>query len=230
MKKLAVICARSGSKGIKNKNLLKINNKSLIEITIEHAKKAKLFDEIVFSSDSNNYLKIASKLGIKLLHKRSSALSSNVSAKIPSIRESLKYAEKKRATTFDFICDLDVTSPYRMINDILKSFKKFKLSKNFQNQISVIESHKNPYFNMFKSKNNRLFKFFPSQTFIRRQDVPKVFSANASIYWWKRKYLLSSDKIIFSNTGYYIMNEFSIDIDTKKDYEFVKFVMELNAK
>ncbi len=52
---LCLICARKGSKGIKNKNVIKIKNKKLIEITIDQAKKSKLFQNIVVSTDSKKY-------------------------------------------------------------------------------------------------------------------------------------------------------------------------------
>ena len=226
MKKLAVICARSGSKGILNKNLLKIKNKTLIEITIEQALKSKIFDDIVFSSDSLKYLNIAKKKGIEILHKRSIKFTNSNAPKIPSIREALVFAENFRNTSYHFICDLDVTAPLRKKNDIKDSFIQFYNNKKLNNQLSAIESKKNPYFNMFKSNEKYLIKIFPKISINRRQDAPKILSANASIYWWKRGYLLKSNKIISSKTGYFMMNQTSIDIDDQSDYLFVKFMIE----
>ena len=57
----ALITARKNSKGIKNKNLLKINNKSLFQISINNAKKTKIFDKIFCSTDSKYMIKIAKK-------------------------------------------------------------------------------------------------------------------------------------------------------------------------
>ena len=228
-KKLAVICARSGSKGIKDKNLLKIGNKSLIEITIEHALQSKIFDDIVFSSDSKRYLNEAKKRGIKILHERSNKLTNSSAPKIPSIRSALIFAEKYKNKKYDYICDLDVTSPLRKNTDIKNSFNKFFKSKDLNNQLSVIESQKNPYFNMFRIKNHNLIKIFPKISYDRRQNIPFVLSANASIYWWKRNYLIKSDKIISSNTGYFLMSKHSIDIDDKSDYLLIKFLIEKNG-
>ena len=62
---IAVIPARAGSKRIKNKNIVKLNNKPLIEYTLKVAKKCKYIDKIVVSSESKKILGIAEKLGVK---------------------------------------------------------------------------------------------------------------------------------------------------------------------
>ena len=62
MRVICTICARGGSKGLKNKNLIKLNGNSLTRISIKQAIKSNLFDEIVLSSDSNKILFEAKKL------------------------------------------------------------------------------------------------------------------------------------------------------------------------
>ena len=84
----------NGSKGIKNKNLKKINKKHLIEISLIQAKKTNIFSNIIVSSDSNKILDVSKKYNV-ILHKRSKKLSSDKSPKIPVIRDALKFAEKK---------------------------------------------------------------------------------------------------------------------------------------
>ena len=100
MKVLCTICARGGSKGIKNKNIKKINKKPLIDITLTQAKKSKIFSDIIVSSDSSKILSVSKKHKV-ILHKRSKKLSSDKSPKIPVIRDALKFAEKKHRKTPD---------------------------------------------------------------------------------------------------------------------------------
>ena len=84
MKILCTICARGGSKGIKNKNLKIMNKKPLIYYTIEHAKKVKIFEEILISSDSEKIVKYGKKLKLKNSFLRPKNLAKNNSAKIPT--------------------------------------------------------------------------------------------------------------------------------------------------
>ena len=82
MKIICTICARGGSKGVKNKNIIKIFNKELIYYTINVAKKSKIFSDIVVSSDDKKILNISKKFGIKNLILRSKKYSTDRSSKI----------------------------------------------------------------------------------------------------------------------------------------------------
>ena len=183
MEILCTICARSGSKGIKNKNLLKLNDKTLIHIAIELAKKSKLFKKIIFSSDSNDYIKKAIKYGVDYSINRKISLSSDKAGKIDVIRDCLLYSERIYKKKFDVICDLDVTTPLKNLNDLKLAFKKFLIEKN-DILFSVCESKKNPYFNMVEYRNNK-YNLIKNSKFIRRQDTPTVYFINAGIYIWK---------------------------------------------
>lgn len=223
---LCTICGREGSKGLKNKNLKKLRNKPLIMHTIDHAKKTKLFSEIVVSTDSKKIQNIAIKSGVYSWFLRSKKLSSSRSPKIPVIKDALIRAENKFKKKYEFIIDLDITSPLRKPNDILKAFKILKL-KRYNNLFSVCESKKNPYFNMIEIKNKKIsICKISKKNFFSRQEAPKVYSLNASIYIWRRNYLLNKDsKLINSKTGIYIMPESSIfDIDTALDFKIVKAI------
>jgi len=130
MKKvLCTICMRGNSKGLVNKNLKLLNGKPLMYYTINQAKKSKIFDEIVVSSDSQKILNKAKNLKIKNLILRPKKLASDTSGKLPAIKHALLKTENKLNKEFDYIIDLDVTSPLRSINDIKKSLALFKKKK-----------------------------------------------------------------------------------------------------
>ena len=222
---------RAGSKGVVNKNLKLINNKPLLYYTINQAKKSKIFTKIVVSTDSNKIAKISKKYGAEVFFKRPKKMSSSTSPKIPVVRHALIKSEKEFDLKFDYIFDLDVTSPLRTVNDLQKAFKLFK-KNNSDNLISATNSNKSPYFNQIEFKKSKYdivkrIKNFPK----RRQDSPKVYDMNASIYIWKRNKLLSSDNLFTNKTSLYLMPpERSCDIDTLLDFEFVNYMILKNEK
>lgn len=222
---LCTICARKGSKGLKNKNTMKLFNKPLIIHTIDQAKKSKIFTKIVVSSDSKKILKLVKKK-VDLIIDRPKELSKDNSGKVPVVRHALKEAEKFYSKPFHTVIDLDVTSPLRTKQDIINAKNIFKKNRN-SNLISVTKAKKNPYFNMVEIIKNRpqIVKKFRKRI-LARQQAPKVFELNASIYIWKRNYLLLTDNIFNKKTGVYFMPENkSVDIDNKLDFQIVEFLM-----
>ena len=224
MKKiLCTICMRGNSKGIKNKNLKMINGKPLLFYTISKAIKSNIFDEIVVSSDSKRILLASKKFGVRNLIKRPKKLSNDSSGKIPAIKHALLLTQKKLNKNFDYVIDLDVTSPLRMVDDIKKSFYKFK-KKNADNLVSVCISRKNPYFNIIEKKNSRIQLIGKKKIkILRRQDAPLTFDLNASIYIWKSNSLIKNPTIYQKKTEIYQMPQSrSFDIDSDTDLQIVK--------
>lgn len=231
MKILCTICARSGSKGLKNKNIKQLLGKPLIYYTIKQAKDAKIFNNIVVSTDSKKIKRIANKLNVSCWYLRSKKLSNDYSSKLPVIKDALVKSEKKFNIKYDYICDLDVTSPLRKIKDIILSYEKVK-KRNIQNLVSVCSSKKNPFFNVIM-KNKEGYKIVSSfsEKYKRRQDAPNCYDVNASIYFWKRQALITNKKLIGSQTNIHIMPQNrSIDIDTKDDFEYVEYLLKKNGK
>ena len=182
---LCTVCARGGSKGIKNKNIKKLFNKPLILHTLLQAKKSRIFDKIIVSTDSNKIINI-SKRKVDYIVKRPKKLSTAKASKIFAIKHALTQAEKNFKKNFDIVIDLDATSPLRNIDDIIKAKNKFVRNK-YENLISVCHSRKNPYFNIVeKTKKGLKLVRETKKNYVRRQDAPDVYDINASIYIWKR--------------------------------------------
>ncbi len=221
-KNLCTICARGGSKGVKDKNIKKINGVSLLERSINQAKKAKIFDKIVLSTDSKKIINLSKSLGVDYTFLRSTKLSNDKVSKIDVIKDSLNKSEKNFGYRFDNIIDIDLTTPLRQIKDIKNAFYNFK-NNNYYNLISVCEAKKNPYFNIIEIKNNNTKLVKNIKHYTTRQSSPKVFDVNSAIYIWKRDFLIKSNKIVYPKTGIYIMpRERSIDIDDNFDLYLVK--------
>ena len=231
MKILCTICVRGGSQGVNNKNIKIINGMPLMYYTINQAVKSKVFKRIVVSTDSKKISLMANKFGAQSWFLRPKHMSRDASAKIPAIRHAFLEAENYFNETYDILVDLDATSPLRKINDIKKSLKKFR-NKNVNNLITVCEARKNPYFNMLEVKNGlfkKVKKLKYNKIIIRRQDAPKVYEMNASIYIWKREAIINNFPLLSKKTLIYEMpEERSIDIDSKLDFKFVEYLLNKN--
>ena len=217
---------RSESKGVKNKNIKLINGRPLMYYTIKQAIKSRIFDHIVVSTDSKKILKIAKSYGAGGWFLRPKKLSLNSSQKIPVIRHALLQSEKFYNKKFETIIDLDVTSPLRKTEDILKAYKFF-IKQKANILITGCKSKKNPYFNMIEIKNNKVQAAKRlKKNIYRRQDAPKTYDYNASIYIWRRKALMNFKSFYTSKTVFYEMPESrSIDIDSKLDFKLVEFLL-----
>lgn len=224
---LCTICARGGSKGVKNKNIKELNGKPLIAYTIEQAKASGLFEYIVISTDSDDIANIAKQYGAEVFFKRSSEMASDTAGKLDVIKDAFKRSEEHYNKTFDYLIDLDATAPLRIVEDIINSFKQFKENDN-DNLITAMPSRRSPYFNLVEQdKDGKVYlsKKLDSAV-IRRQDAPKSYDMNASIYIWKRDIILNENSIFLEKTGLYVMpEERSIDIDNELDFKFVEFFM-----
>jgi CMP-N,N'-diacetyllegionaminic acid synthase len=232
-KVLCTICARGGSKGVKNKNIKLLAGKPLIAHTIEQAKKSKLFEHIVISTDSDDIANTAKEYGAEVFFKRDAKMASDNAGKLEVIKDAFIKSEKYYNQQYDYLIDLDATAPLRNVEDILNSFKQF-LDNDNDNLITAAPSRRSPYFNLVElDKNNQVSLSKPlDKEIVRRQDSPKTYDMNASIYIWKRDIILNKTSLFLDKTGLYIMpEERSIDIDTELDYKFVELLMrEQNVK
>lgn len=227
MKRLCTICARAGSKEIKNKNLKVLAGKPLIAYSLEQAKAAHLFQFIAVSSDSDQILQVAAQWGADFLIKRPASLSTDQAPKIPAIQHCVAKVEEVYGRTFDTVVDLDVTSPLRHSSDIHQAVQLLEKSTS-ANLITGSPSRRSPYFNLVEL-NERGFVHLSktlNKPVVRRQDAPACYDLNASIYVWKRDALLNHSSLFQEDTLLFIMpEERSIDIDSEIDFLFVEFLM-----
>lgn len=229
MKVFCSICARGGSKGVKNKNLREVNGIPLLAHSINQAKASNLFSVITVSSDSQEILDCAKEFGADLCVKRPDELATDTAAKLPVIKHCLEEAEKYKGYKADIIFDLDATSPLRNIDD-LKGVYELVIKESVTNVITGSPSRRSPYFNLverFEDQSINLSKFKEKGNYTRRQDVPETYDMNASIYAWKRHSLLNEKSLFLKGTDIFVMpEERSLDIDSELDFKIVKYLME----
>lgn len=227
---LITICTRGGSKGVKGKNIRDLAGKPLIYYTIKQAKEWGKAKHIVVSTDSKDIARIAKEFGAEVPFIRPEELATDSAAKIPAIRHALKTSEDIYHEKYEIIMDLDATSPVRRIEDLENALQLF-LKEKPKTIFSVVNAHRNPYFNMVEKGADGKAKLCKQGNFASRQNSPKVYDLNASIYIYDREYLLDGKNIsaISDNSVIYLMNEISrMDIDSELDFKFIEFLIKEN--
>lgn len=222
---ILVICARKGSKGIKNKNIIQINKKPLIQYAFDKANKI-AFPYTCLSTDSEIIRDISKKNKFKSFFKRPKRLCKNSVPKIEvwkhSILESQKYYKKK----FKYIIDIEVTNPLTTNNDFAKFIEKFlSQNKNINGQICGNLSFKNPYFNILEKKNGKFdfSKKIGKKILTSRQQAPNTYDNVAAFYIFKTSYILKSTTILDGKISLYNLPFYkSFDLDDNEDLILIK--------
>ena len=224
---LAIIPARGGSKGIKNKNLLKINQMSLIEIAIKEAQKSKNINKIIFSSDNEKIIKEAKKF-IKVEFKRTKKYATDKASSYDVARHALKWFEtNNRSFKIDIVIILSPTTPFREANDIDNALEKLKNNKKANSIISITEVDYPPFWMLKKNRNSKLSWLIKEKTkFNTRQEYPTIYQPNGMIYAIKSRALKKLKGILPQKTtlGYYVDKKRSVNIDSLSQYEYSKFI------
>lgn len=231
MELLITICARGGSKGIPGKNIRLLNGLPLISYTIKHAQK---FAEgknavIGLSTDSEEIKKVAAEHGLLSAYERPASLATDKAGKIETIKDLLEFEEKQRNIKFDYVLDLDVTSPLRTSSDLQEGFQLLVEDKKALNLFSVNPASRNPYFNMVEQNENGYFGLVKKGEFLTRQSAPKVFELNASFYFYRREFFEQQAlTTITSNSLVYVMPHICFDLDHEIDFEFLEYQLTNN--
>lgn len=227
MKLICTIGARGGSKGVPGKNLRNMAGLPLLAHTIRQAKESGLFDAIAFSSDSDEILRTAEHHGADLLIRRPPEMASDLAAKPPAIRHCFLEAEGRLGHRYEAFVDLDVTSPLRLVEDIRGAVSLFERS-GVSNVITGSQARHSPYFTLVEADDHghvHLSKT-AAQAVVRRQDSPKCWDMNGSIYVWRREPFLSDPRVLYPDTMLFEMPaERSVDIDSELDWRIVELLL-----
>lgn len=225
MRNLAIIPARSGSKGLKDKNIKPLVNKPLLAYSIEAAKKSNIFDEIIVSTDSQKYADIAKSFNAKVPFLREKELATDDSLIWDVVRNIIGKFEKK-GKYFDNVALLQPTSPLREDKDILAAYDKL-MDRNLNAVVSVCEMDHSPLWSNTLPKDQSLVGFIkPDVSILPRQKLPKYYRLNGAIYFFKTDYIKKVENIYQEKVEAIIMSrERSIDVDTLMDFMMAEFFL-----
>ena len=226
---LAIIPARSGSKGLKDKNIKKLNGKPMISYTIEAALKSEIFSNIIVSTDSQIYAEIAKKNGAEIPFIRPEKLSTDESTTTEVILHAISEMEKRNGK-YDYFMLLQPTSPLRTSGNIKQAYSLLK-EKNANSVVSVCETDHSPLWSNTLDESLSLDNFIDARKNTRRQELPTYYRLNGAIYLAKVSYYKEFNYLYKYNSYAYIMNKReSIDVDDIIDFKLAEVLMEENIE
>lgn len=227
---LISICARGGSKGIPGKNIKPLCGKPLIGYTIRvaHQFAAKFpGTDVALSTDSDAIRQAAAECGLQSDYVRPDSLAGDQAGKVDAIADLLRYCESKNGVRYDYVLDMDVTSPLRNLEDLSAALRIIENDPEALNLFSVSAANRNPYFNMVEQKENGYFDRIKSVgNVLTRQSAPKVYDLNASFYFYKRRFFEQGCKgAITDRSLIYEVPHICFDLDHPVDFEVISFLM-----
>lgn len=221
---IAIIPARSGSKGLKDKNIKELNGKPLMAYTIESALKSRVFKDVVVSTDSLEYKKIAESYGAYVPFLRSNELSTDSASTIDVIEDLLNRMHEM-GKDYESLMILQPTSPLRDENDIIEAVRLFN-EKNANSVVSMCESEHSPLLTKQLDETNSLDGFLEDLNKSRRQDFNKFYRLNGAIYLLNVEYFLKYKNFYKKNSYAFIMDKNkSVDIDDINDFKYAEFLI-----
>lgn len=224
MKKIAIIPARSGSKGLKNKNILQLCGKHLMGWTIDAAIKSKCFDRIIVSTDSEEYKKIAEAYGAEVII-REEKLARDSTSTFEVIESLFK---NKINEEYDYFVLLQPTSPLRKFFHIIEACNAFEKNiENYDFLVSVKESEHSS--DLVKPIIDGTMKYFDCDFSKYRRQDKKNYSPNGAIFIGKVDKYLEQKHFFGEKSIAFNMDKWSsIDIDDVIDFKLAEIVMKEN--
>jgi N-acylneuraminate cytidylyltransferase/CMP-N,N'-diacetyllegionaminic acid synthase len=180
------------------------------------------------SSDSEAILETARQCGADLLVQRPEAMASDRAPKLPAIRHCVEAAEAALQRQFPIFVDLDATSPLRLPEDIVGAVGLLE-QRSVSSVITGSPARRSPYFNIVELDERGYVRLSKSSktAIVRRQDAPRCYDMNASIYVWRRDVFFADPAVFYCDTLLFEMPESrSVDIDSDLDLTVVRLLME----
>lgn len=224
MNTLGIVMARSGSKGIVDKNIKNLFGKPLMAYTIENALQCRYIDKVMVSTDSTDYARIARDFGAEVPFLRSDKNATDTAKSIDVLLEVLDLYEG-RGQCFENVVALQPTSPFRTYKHLDEAFQLF-YDKLADSVVSVCECEHNPLWANTLPLDLNMYGFIKSNTNVRRQDLQRYYRLNGAIYISKVSRLKQTQSFYGKASYAFIMDQrSSVDIDTDLDFAFAEFLM-----
>lgn len=225
MKRIAIIPARSGSKGLKDKNIKELNGKPLLAYSIEAALDSKQFDKVFVSTDSQIYADIAIQYGADASFLRSDKNSTDTAGSWDVVREVID-TFKSMGEEYDEIMLLQATSPLRTSEDIINAVELLK-EKEGNAVVSLTECDHSPIWCNTLSKDCSMDGFDREEyKDLPRQSLPTFYRYNGAIYLVTKDELHNIGHMLEKGCYAYVMPQSrSIDIDTALDFMIAETIM-----
>lgn len=226
MKKIAIIPARSGSKGLKDKNIMNLFGKPMMNYAIEAALETACFDRIILSTDSAKYGEIGEKCGAEVMY-RDMQLASDKATTYMVLEDIFSRIN----TNFDYFMLLQPTSPLRTARNIMEAIELFERNINKFDFLVSMEVAKHNHLLVKPVEADMSLKHFDADFANYRRQGTVDYSPNGAIFIGKvEKYLKQKHFFGASAMGYIMDDVESIDVDNALDYQLACLCMEERIK
>lgn len=212
---LALIPARGGSKGIKDKNIIPLAGKPLIAYSIEAAKKSKYIDSIVVTTDSEKIAEVAKRYGARVPFLRPVELAADTSKTIDAVLHAIKTL-KSMGENYDTLVLLQPTQPLRTTDDIGKAIELY-YEDGENGLVSISPVDDSPLLIRSIGADGKLLNLLSQNSTCRRQDMPNYYKVNGCIYINKIDELNENTSFNDNKVPFIMDKEHSIDIDEMTD-------------
>lgn len=218
---LAIIPARSGSKGIPNKNIRHINGKPMLAYSIEHGLQSKYINRVILSTDSKEYAEIGKKWGAEVPFIRPKEYATDTSLDIEVFYHCLNFLKEKEGYIADIVVQLRPTYPIRDIADIDAMIQILLNEKVYDSVRSIAPSKEIPYKMWYRNEEGRIIpilKDIPEGYNAPRQKLPVTYYQNACIDVVRGETILNEYSMSGKAVYGYIMEK-NYDIDTEEEFK-----------
>ncbi len=235
MEVLAIIPARSGSKGLRNKNIKKLNGHPLLAFSIAAGIKTTLINRTICSTDCQDIANIAIDYGAEIPFLRPKKFAQDNSLDIDVFMYTLSKLKKNEGYVPDLVINLRPTSPLRNFKMIKNAIEIMKSNPSVSSLKSIYESSKSPYKTWFKESNNIINPILTHKEIDEafnapRQVLPKTFDQTATIDIVKSSVIESGSMSGKKIMGMEIDEKYIIDIDSIIDFKNAEIKMASNPE
>jgi CMP-N-acetylneuraminic acid synthetase len=220
---IALICARSGSKGLPGKNTRLLAGIPLIGWSIKVALETERVSRVIVSTDSKEIAKVARDHGAEVPFIRPNELATDNSSEWLVWRHALDYLNENSGNYIDGLLSLPPTAPLRSLKDVNKCIDEFEKGE-VDVVITVTDAHRSPYFNMVVNNNSYSSLVIPSENqIVRRQDSPVVFDMTTVAYVANPRFIYKKNGIFEGRVrSVHVPLNRAIDIDTYIDFQLAE--------
>ena len=224
---LAIIPARAGSKGIKDKNIIDLNGKPLIAYSIEAAKKSKYINRIVVSTDGEQIAKVAKEWGADVPFLRPDYLASDTAKTIDAVVHCIETL-KEMGDEYDYVVLLQPTQPLRKAKHIDEAIEQL-ISSGEESLVSISKVKDHPILNRTLDNTGHVVNLLNTSSTQRRQDFPDYYKVNGAIYINKLNENFNLETSLNDNRLAYVMDEkYDVDIDELLDLKIAELMLTNN--
>lgn len=234
---LITICGRAGSKGFKNKNLKTFCERPLVYYSLSAAElfsraRGDVRVDVCLNTDSEPLAALVAQKYPEVTYlPRQAELGGDRVAKMAVIQDSLARMEEKNACRYDYVMDLDITSPLRTAQDIRNAYELMEARPDLDLVFSATEARRNPYFNMVRDQGDHIEKGIAdvpgAAAFTARQMAPAFYDVNASIYVYRRAFLAGNTSGILWDGKIRVslmLDTGVLDIDSEEDFLLMEVI------